>query len=164
MAVDNFYTDSITGGAFTPVGGTEVDLGCVGALSGQAEVRTKQLMCAGVPVAQKTKPLSMELTYRGHIPVSVYSALFGLKSETLTPEKKSYNVNSEHATGEFKFVESEFYGEKKRTRTFPNASVISGMAFSVENGAEDIAEVELTIKALKDANGDIYTEEDAAVV
>lgn len=164
MAVDNFYTDSITGGTFTPVAGTEMALGCVGSLSGQAEVRTKQLMCAGVPVAQRVKPLYMDITYTGHIPVAVYKTLFGLKTDAVATEKRSYAVDSEHASGEFSFVETEFYGKTTRTRTFPNATVISGMAFSVENGAEEVAEVELTIRALKDDNGDIYIEEDAAVV
>lgn len=159
-----FDAEKITAGNFTPVSGTAMDLGCTGSLSGDTDVRTITKICEGSPVKEVSKPRFMTLTFSGHLYTEAYRELFGLKADVVLTTKFAYGVNSKNKMGAFKWEVENLEGTEKKTITFPNAVVNTGFAFSYENGAEEIAEVELTIKAMPDVNGDIYTETIAAIV
>ena len=52
----------------------------------------------------------------------------------------------------------DLYDEQKKFMAFPNMRVTSGYAFSHENGGEEIAEVTISFKAMKDELGNFYYE------
>ena len=164
MPNTDFDVVKITKGEFTPSGGTKMDLGCTGALSGTTALMTKTKMCEGVPQKEISIPQYMELVFRGHLYVEAYRELFGLKADATILTKFKYGSASRNKAGAFAWVLENFEGDETKSITFPNAVVTSGYAFAYENGKEEVAEVELNIKAMVDANGDFYTEQIAAVV
>ena len=164
MPQTDFDVVKITDGEFTPSGGTMMPLGCTGALSGSTVLQTKTKICEGVPVKEVSIPQYMELVFRGHLYVEAYRELFGLKADETILTKFKYGSGSRNKAGAFAWVLENFEGDKTKTISFPNAVVTSGYAFAYENGQEEVAEVELNIKAMVDVNGDFYTEQIAAVV
>lgn len=163
MANTVFDAAKITGGTFTPVSGTAIELGCTGSLSGETEVRTVTKICEGNPVKEVSVPLFMSLTFSGHLDVEAYRALFGLKADETVLTKFVYGSASKNPMGSFEWTVENLEGTEEKTIVFPNAVVNTGFTFSYENGLEEIAEVEITIKAMPDATGVIYTEEIATV-
>ena len=159
MATTNFYVDGIKSATFTPTSGTAIELACVGAISGETETQTKVLKCAGVQIGEKSKNLHMNLTFRGHMSVEAYRALFGMVADDVVTTKYAYGANSKNASGALKVIANEFYGLKEKTVDFGNVAITSGYAFNYENGAEEVAEVEVTMKAMADVNGDFFNEE-----
>ena len=164
MPQTDFDVVKITDGEFTPSGGTMMPLGCTGALSGSTVLKTKTKICEGVPVKEVSIPQYMELVFRGHLYVEAYRELFGLKADETILTKFKYGSGSRNKAGAFEWVLENFEGDETKTISFPNAVVTSGYAFAYENGQEEVAEVELNIKAMVDVNGDFYTEQIAAVV
>lgn len=159
MPSTSFDTRTVTGGKFTPVSGTVMDLGCTGSLSGATETRTITKMCEGVPQKQVTVPLFMNIDFSGHLFTEVYRKLFGMKADAVVLTKWSYGKNSINGIGLFEWTALNMEGTEKKIMTFPNATVNAGFSFSYENGVEEISEVDLTIKAMPDAiTGEIYTE------
>ncbi len=154
-----FDAAKITGGTFTPVSGTAIELGCTGSLSGETEVRTVTKICEGNPVKEVSVPLFMSLTFSGHLDVEAYRSLFGLKADDTVLTKFVYGSASKNPMGSFEWTVENLEGTEEKTIVFPNAVVNTGFTFSYENGLEEIAEVEITIKAMPDATGVIYTEE-----
>ena len=159
MANTVFDAAKITGGTFTPVSGTVIELGCTGSLSGETEVRTVTKICEGNPVKEVSVPLFMSLTFSGHLDVEAYRELFGLKADETVLTKFVYGSASKNPMGSFEWTVENLEGTEEKTIVFPNAVVNTGFTFSYENGLEEIAEVEITIKAMPDATGVIYTEE-----
>lgn len=159
MANTVFDAAKITGGTFTPVSGTAIELGCTGSLSGETEVRTVTKICEGNPVKEVSVPLFMSLTFSGHLDVEAYRSLFGLKADETVLTKFVYGSASKNPMGSFEWTVENLEGTEEKTIVFPNAVVNTGFTFSYENGLEEIAEVEITIKAMPDATGVIYTEE-----
>ena len=164
MPNTSFDPIKITAGKFTPVSGTVMDLGCTGALSGTTVVKTITKVCEGVPVKEKSIPQYMELVFRGHLYVETYRKLFGFKADETILTQHAYGTHSRNASGVFAWESENMEGDFIKTMSFPNAVVTNGYAFNIENGVEEIAEVELSIKAMADANGDFFTEDIVAVV
>lgn len=153
-----FDAEKITGGKFTPVSGTAMDLGCTGSLSGETDVRTVTKICEGSPVKEVSVPRFMTLTFSGHLYVEAYRALFGLAADATVLTQFEYGIASKSPTGSFQWEVKNIEGDKTKTIVFPNATVNTGYAFSYENGLEEVAEVEITIKAMPDSTGVIYHE------
>ena len=164
MPNTSFDPIKITAGKFTPVSGTVMDLGCTGALSGTTVMKTITKVCEGVPVKEKSIPQYMELVFRGHLYVETYRKLFCFKADETILTKHAYGTHSRNASGAFAWESENMEGDFIKTMSFANASVTNGYAFSIENGVEEIAEVEFSIKAMADANGDFFTEDIVAVV
>lgn len=154
-----FDAVKITKGKFTPVSGTAIDLGCTGSLSGSTEVRKVTKKCEGADVAERTVPLYSELTFSGHLFVEAYRALFGLAANATITTQYEYGINSKNAVGSFEWTVESMDGSEEKVITFPNATVNTGFVYNYENGLEEIAESELTIKAMPDENGVIYHED-----
>ena len=158
-----FDAVKITAGKFTPVSGTAQDLGCTGSLSGETDVKTVTKICEGVPVKEVAKPQFMTLTFSGHLYVEAYRAMFGLAADATIATQFEYGTASKSPMGSFEWTVENLEGTQRKKIVFPNAVVNTGFAFSHENGLEEIAEVEVTIKAMPDATGVIYHETIAAV-
>lgn len=134
--------------------------GCVGSLEGEPELKTKELPCGGEILASITKTVyyTIRLTAQ-RVPLAVLRKVFGLTNEGLKEGVYSYGSNSK--SEEFRLtadVVDEFEDVTKMI-AFPKASNISGFKIqNIENGAEEVASLELEFRAYKDENGKFYYE------
>ena len=158
MPNTSFDAVKITAGNFTPVSGTVMDLGCTGSLSGETEVRTVTKICEGAPVAERNIPQFMTLSFSGHLYVEAIQELFGLTANDTVLTQFEYTTSSINKSGSFSWEVENMEGDAVKTIVFPNAVVSTGYVFGYENGLEEIAETEITIKAMPDATGVIYHE------
>ncbi|PFJ19026.1 phage tail protein [Bacillus cereus] len=132
--------------------------GCVGKLDAETEVKSIQKLCGGVPQKKKTKPTKMNIKISGHMKLKVIRDIFGIRNEGLIDGVYSYGIDS--LGKDFAFVAEEFdtFEENTRLIAFPNCASATGFIKSVENGAEELAEVELEITALPDEFNEFYYE------
>lgn len=146
------------------VGGTLYE--CIGSASAEFEQRTISKTCRGVTVKQQTRSAGYgTLTVSLHIDPNDVVALAGA---TTTSSVSGYGRN---APGEmFIAIKSlpDFYDGPEDDgiiyRLFPRCSLTSGPAFSVENGADEVAETELTFTFYQDNYGKcMYSTSDADI-
>jgi len=132
--------------------------GSVGQISGETVLRTITKNKEGIPAKKKSVPQSMNLTLNAHIFVETARKLFGLSNEGLKPGVYSYGNDSK--SPEFCLtadVIDEFEDVVKKI-SFPNSSSTSGLTLNIENGAEEIAQLELSFEVLQDSLRKLYYE------
>lgn len=132
--------------------------GCTGSLSMEAETRTVVKRCEGEVVEERTIVTAYLVTLVGHLPVGVLRDIYGFTNEGLKPGVYAIGNKSKAKKGIYTWQAEDLYDEQKKYLAFPNMSVTSGYAFSHENGAEEIAEVTISFKAMKDDLGNFYYE------
>lgn len=132
--------------------------GCIGKLDAETEIKSKSKICGGVTQKKKSKPTQMNIKISGHMQLKVIREIFGITNKGLIDGVYSYGTNS--LGKDFSFVAEEFdtFEENTRLIAFPNCSSATGFIKSVENGAEELAEVELEITALPDEFNEFYYE------
>lgn len=98
----------------------------------------------------------MHVKISGYMKLKVIRDIFGITHKYLIDGVYSYGVDS--LGKDFSFVAEEFdiFEENKRLIVFPRCASATGFVKSVENGAEELAEVELKITALLDEFGEFY--------
>ncbi len=132
---------------------------CVGKLSGETEMQEIVKKCGATEIKKISKPTKLTVTITAHVPVEVFRRFYGLKhDEALKPGIYSYGPNS---VGE-KFALSakildEFEGNAKLL-AFLNAVSTSGLSFEIENGADEVAALELEAGVMIDDLGKFYHE------
>lgn len=134
------------------------EFGCVGTLSGETVLVTITKNCEGRPAKKKSKPQSMNLTISAHIKVDAARKIFGLTNTGLKPGIYSYGTDS--TTEDFCLtadVIDEFEDIVKKI-AFTNCTSSTGLTLNVENGAEELAELELTFEVLPDTENKLYYE------
>lgn len=132
--------------------------GCVGSIEGETTLKEIIKMCEGVAVRKKTKPESMALTISAHIPVQVVRDLFGMSSADL--KAGVYKYSRESKGKEFIYTADviDEFDDVTKLIAFPNAVSTTGFQFSIENGADEVAEMEVEITCYPDAEGNLYYE------
>ena len=158
MAVTSFDFLRVTNGNYKPASGTNMLLGCTGGISGETDVKTVTRMCEGIPDRERQVPQFMTLTFRGHVNVDVYRSLFGIVNTGLKVGVYSYGSTSAGSSGTLTFKLVDMDGVKEKLIAFPNVKLNTGFVFSYENGAEEVAEVEMDFKAMVDAQSIFYFE------
>ena len=133
-------------------------LGCVGALGMEADVRSITKVCEGVVEEEITLINFYTVTITGHMPIGVIRDIFGLSNDGLRPGVYAIGQNTRGKKGVFTFEGQDMYGVQKKFMAYPKMSVTSGYAFSHENGLDEIAEIEIEFKAMKDSLGKFYYE------
>ncbi|AIS61362.1 hypothetical protein [Listeria ivanovii] len=121
---------------------------------GEASIKTVARKAEGVPVEEVSKPEMMEGTLTGHILLSVARELYGLTTQGLREGIWAYGSNSKTANFALTAEERDMYGAP-HLLAFPNVSVTGGIKWSLENGSEEVAEVEIPIKAMRDSSGNL---------
>lgn len=155
VSVKNVNAQFKTGG--TPGGARS--FGCTGSIEGETESIVIEKRCAGMTKKSLAKPQKMNLTYTGHLPVAVLRDVFGLSNTGLKPGVYSYGQNSKGKefilTGD---VVDEFEDVTKLI-AFPAVTSSTGLKIqSIENGAEEVAQIELEFTVLPDSAGQFYYE------
>lgn len=133
--------------------GSYTKLGCVGSLEEELEVKVVTKNCEGVlakSVARGSGSGTLSLSL--HMKYDLYVEAFGMDIDGLAEGVYAYGKNSRHK--EFTFV-GEVYDEdgNKKLVAYPRCVMSSAPACSIENGAEEVAEIEIEINLFPDDNG-----------
>lgn len=126
---------------------------CVGALEEEMTVKTVTKSCRGVVAKKRSKGTgegTLKLT--AHIPYAIYTAAYGMELDTLKEGVKAYGRNSIHKV--FSLV-GKVVDEDNNTKfkAYPNCTITTGVVRKIENGAEEVAELELEIGVMPDEFG-----------
>lgn len=127
---------------------------CIGSLEEEMDVKTVVKNCRGVPRKKRARGLGTgTLKLSAHIPWAVYVKFYGMELDTLIAGVKAYGKNSIHKGFAMTAHVIDEDGNKK-LKAYPNALVTAGgVARKIENGAEEVAELELEISVMPDEYG-----------
>lgn len=125
---------------------------CVGKLEDEYELKRVVKKCRGVETKVKLKPIKGKVNIALHIPYDIYVEMFDMERDDLMEGVQGYGMNNIHQ--DFCAV-AEMYNEDDEMMlvAYPNCVSATGPNSSVENGAEEIAEVELEVDLMPDENG-----------
>jgi hypothetical protein len=132
--------------------------GCVGTAEGETTLKEVIKRCEGVEVRKKTKPEKIDLTISAHIPVAVVRDLFGLKTEDLKSGIYKYSQDSKGKEFVYTADVIDDFEDVVKLIAFPKAVSATGFKFSIENGADEVAEMEVELTAYPDEQGNLYYE------
>lgn len=127
---------------------------CVGSVEEEMESKTVTKSCRGVVVKERTRGTGRgTLKISAHIPYAIYTKFFGMDSDDLVAGVKGYGRNSRHK--EFSIVMHVLDEDGvEKLKAYPKCIVSNmGPARKIENGAEEVAEVELEISVTPDEHG-----------
>ena len=126
---------------------------CVGSAEEEMETKIVTKNCRGV-VAKKTVrgTGNGKVSFSMHMPYAIYTEVFGMNLSTLIEGVKAYGSNSVHKN--FAITE-HVYDEDgvEMFRAYPNCIIENGIATKIENGAEEVAEIELEVSVQPDDYG-----------
>lgn len=161
--VESFDSTKITNAStqFFAEDGTQqegVKFPCIGSVEGETTLKELIKKCEGVEVAKKTKPEKHDLTISAHVPVAIVRELFGITNEDLKPGVYKYSQNSKGKRFVFTADVIDEFEEITKLIAFPNVVSTTGFKFAIENGADEVAEMEVEVTAYPDAKTNLYYE------
>lgn len=126
---------------------------CVGSCEEEAEVKVITKKCRGDVVYESVKPRGNgTLKFAMHMPWDIYTEIYGMNHDGLIEGVKGYGDKSVHK--HFAIVQHIFdEQENEKFKAYPNCVIKSGIARKIENGAEEVAEIELEVSFAKDSYG-----------
>lgn len=133
--------------------GTYKSADCVGSSEEEMETKIVTKNCRGVVAKERVKGTGNgTLNISLHVPKAIYDEVYAMKLDTLIEGVRAYGQNSVHPT--FSITQDVFDedGEEK-FKAYPNCILENGVARTIENGAEEVAEVELEIHVMPDEYG-----------
>ena len=132
---------------------------CNGQLDGETEMQTVVKKCGATEVKSKSKPINMTVTITAHVPMEVYRRFNGLKQdERIKPGIYSYGPDS---VGEDFSLAAEIVDDFEQNSKLVGMLACTsntGLTFSIENGADEVAALELETKVMQDEFGKFYHE------
>ena len=132
---------------------TYQSVNCVGSCEEEMESKVITKSCRGVVVKTVVKGTGNgTLKITAHIPWAVYTEFYGMSLDTLITGVKAYGRNSVHSNfGAVMHVNDED-GEEKY-KAYPNCVMKNGIVRKIENGAEEVAELEIEASVMPDEYG-----------
>lgn len=126
---------------------------CVGSCEEELEAITITKKCRGVVRKTRTKGTGNgTLKISMHCPWDIYTEMYGMNLNTLIDGVKAYGRNSVHKT--FSITQHVFdEDEIEKFKAYPNCILKSGLARKIENGAEEVAEIEIEVSIMPDDYG-----------
>lgn len=126
---------------------------CVGSCEEEMEVKVVNKSCRGVVVKTRVRGTGKgKLNISMHCPKEIYDAAYGMELDTLLAGVKAYGQNSVHKTFSIvQLVEDEDGNVKYKA--YPNCIIESGKKGTIENGAEEVAEIEMEVSVMPDDFG-----------
>ena len=126
---------------------------CIGSMEDEMEVKVVTKNCRGVP--QKVRPRgtgSGTVTLSLHMPIKMYKAMFALERDDLATGVMGYGRKNLHET--FCMMADVFdEDDNEKLVAYPNCIMQTGPNSVVENGEDEVAEVEVEISVMPDDNG-----------
>jgi hypothetical protein len=126
---------------------------CVGSCEEEMETKVITKSCRGVvvkKVARGTGNGTIKIT--AHVPWDIYTEFYGMNLDTLIEGVKAYGRNSVHEGFGMVMDITDEDGAAK-LKAYPNCIMESGVTRKIENGAEEVAELELEVSAMPDEYG-----------
>lgn len=126
---------------------------CVGSSEETMNTKIITKKCRGVAVKTVVKGDGTgTLKVTMHMPQGIYEKAYGMTLDSLIDGVKAYGQNSRHeAFSVVQLVEDEDGNVKYKA--YPNCIIMTGVARKIENGAEEVAEIELEISVMPDDFG-----------
>lgn len=126
---------------------------CIGSCEEELESKTVSKKCRGVVKKTRTKGTGNgTLKLSAHIPYEIYVQAYGMELGTLKDGIKAYGQESVHKEFAITQLVKDEDGNIKY-KAYPNCMIKSGVARKIENGAEEVAELELEISVMPDEFG-----------
>lgn len=132
---------------------TSTNVGCVNSLEETLNVKKITKKCEGVTrtVAVKGDGTG-EIKLTLHMKYNLFVKAYGMDAGGLIDGIKGYGRDSIHKS--FSFVGKVFDENGTcKLKAYPNLLITNGISRKIENGAEEIAEIELTANVNPDENG-----------
>lgn len=125
----------------------------VGGVDEELEAKKMIKKGRGVTVKQKVRGTGNgTVKVTGHIPYELYNEMYGMNLKTLIEGVKGYGINSVHPT--FSMTCDVFdEDDMEKLKAYPNCVLTSGVARKIENGGEEVAEIELEVSVMPDEFG-----------
>lgn len=126
---------------------------CVGTAEEESVTRSVSKKCRGVTNKKRTKGTgSGTIKLSLHCPWSLWIKSHGMDDSDLIEGVYSYGRNSVHP--EFCLTEKVYdEDENLKYKAYPNCVVNTGTVVKIENGAEEVAEVEMEVGYMPDSYG-----------
>lgn len=126
---------------------------CVGSCEEEMESKVITKSCRGVVRKKIVKGTGNgTLKYSMHMPYEDYVKAYGMELDTLIAGVKAYGQNSVHE--EFSITEHVFDEDGvEKFKAYPKCVCETGIARKIENGAEEVAEIELEVSVMPDEYG-----------
>jgi hypothetical protein len=126
---------------------------CIGSYEEELTAKVIVKKCRGVvrkKIVKGTGEGSLKIT--AHMPYDIYTAMYGMNLDSLIEGVKGYGQNSVHPNFSLvAHVEDEDGVEK--FKAYPNCVIETGKTSKVENGAEEVALIELEVSVAPDEYG-----------
>lgn len=126
---------------------------CIGSMEEDMAVKTVTKKCRGVVKKKRSRGTgegTLKLTC--HIPYALYVEAFGMKLASLIDGVYAYGQNSVHKNFSMVAVVEDEDGNEK-LKAYPNSAMNTGVVRKIENGAEEVAELELEVGVMPDEYG-----------
>ena len=129
-------------------------MGCVGKLGETMNNKTVTKKCEGVTVKSVTRGDGTgELAFTLHMRESVFQKAYGMVRTGLKAGVTAYGRNSTHK--EFLYTAKVLDEDGNvKLKAYPRCCITSALAHSIENGAEEVAEIECTAAVMPDEYGE----------
>jgi hypothetical protein len=130
-----------------------VNADCVGSCEEEMETKVVSKSCRGVVVKETVKGTGKgTLKLSMHMPYEIFKKAYGMQLDTLKEGVLAYGQNSRHEA--FSITQHVFDEDgNEKFKAYPNAIIKTGIARKIENGAEEVAEVELEVSVMPDEYG-----------
>lgn len=134
------------------------NMSCVGSSEEELEVKVVQKKCRGVVVKEKAKGTGKgTLNENVHVPYDIYNDIYGMNRDNLIDGVKAYGQGSTHP--EFSLTQKVIdEDDNVKYKAYPKCVLNSGPKRPVENGQEEVPELELGISLSPDENGECVYE------
>ena len=126
---------------------------CVGSCEEELESKVITKKCRGNVVKTTVKGTgSGTLNISMHMPYEIYTQAYGMNLDTLIEGVKAYGQNSRHEA--FSIVQDVFDEDgNEKFKAYPNCIIQTGVVRKIENGAEEVAEIEMEVSVMPDEFG-----------
>lgn len=131
---------------------------CVGSLEEELTVRAITKKCRGLIAKTIVKGTGTgTIKLKAHVPPEVYRLAHNMADDDLTTGVVKYGIGSKHTpfvlTG--KVLDED---DNIKYKAYPNCVMQSGITRNIENGAEEVVELEMEIAILPDEHGNAMYE------
>lgn len=126
---------------------------CIGKWEEAMESRTVSKKCRGVVAKKRTKGTGAgTCKVTAHIPMELFHVLHGMNSDDLADGVHGYGTDSLHPEA---VITLDVFDEDdvEKFKAYPVSTVTTGPSRSVENGADEVAEVDIEVAVSPDENG-----------
>ncbi len=125
-------------------------LDCVGSLETELEVKTITKSCEGVVKKKVSRGSGAgTATISLHVPYEVYQKIYGMDATGLVKGVSAYGKTSTHKKFTYTGVVKDEEGNELLI-ALPNCVASSGPSMNIENGAEEVSEVEIELDLMPD--------------